>query len=64
MKSINENSTKESFVGIFKSTQKKIVPDFRKILRDEKLKEIDEERQWDLRKTNIMIFWLEREHRS
>lgn len=52
----NEHATKESFAGIVKSTQKTMFPEFRKILRDEKLKEIDEERQHDLRSSNIMVF--------
>ena len=51
-----KSSTKENCAGIVKSTENPIIPDFRKILRDEKLKEIDEERQQELRKPNIMVF--------
>ena len=43
-----KSSTKENYTGIVKSTENPIIPDFRKILRDEKLKEIDEERQQEL----------------
>ena len=39
------------------SSQQKIqFPDFRKINRDERFKEIDEKRQQKLRKPNIMVF--------
>ena len=40
---------------IFSAVQKKHASDFRKILREEKLNEIEEERQQDLRKLNTMI---------
>ena len=52
----NKSSAKENCAGILKSTENPIIPDFRKILCNEKLKEIDEERQQELRKPNIMIF--------
>ena len=51
-----DSSTKENCAGIVKSTENPIVPDFRKIHLDEKLKEIDEERQQEPRKPNIMVF--------
>ena len=51
-----KSSTKENYAGIVKSTENPIIPDFRKILCDEKLKEIDEERQQELCKQNIMVF--------
>ena len=51
-----KSSTKENYAGIVKSTENPIIPDFQKILCDEKLKEIDEKRQQELRKPNIMVF--------
>ena len=38
--------------------------EFCKILRDEKVKVIDEERQHDLRRSNIMVFGRNKKHRS
>ena len=51
-----KSSTKENYAGIIKSTENPIIPDFWKILCDEKLKEIDDERQQELCKPNIMAF--------
>ena len=56
IKQNNKSSTKENYAGIVKSTENPIIPDFQKILCDEKLKEIDEKRQQELRKPNIMVF--------
>ena len=54
---VNEkkNDEKSSFANIV-ADKKTILPEFRKILRDEKLKELEEERQHDLRQSNIIIF--------
>ena len=54
--SINKEQRKENFASAVKENH---VSDFRKILREEKLNEIEEERQQDLRKTNVMIFGRE-----
>ena len=51
-----KSSTKENYAGIIKSTENPIIPEFWKILCDEKLKEIDDERQQELCKPNIMAF--------
>ena len=51
-----KSSTKENYAGIIKSTENPIIPDFWKILCDEKLKKIDDERQQELCKPNIMAF--------
>ena len=49
--------TNTSFAGIVKDSSKNhIFPEFRKILRDERIKEIEEEHQQDFRKTNFMVF--------
>ena len=55
-KPINEASAVESFTAVVKSNRNTILPEFRKILRDEKLNKIEEERQHDLRQSNIMVF--------
>ena len=52
---VNQGET--NFSGIVKDSSKShIFTEFRKILRDERIKEIEEERQQDLRKTNFMVF--------
>ena len=54
---VNQGETNTNFAGIVKDSSKNhIFPEFRKILRDERIKEIEEEHQQDFRKTNFMVF--------
>lgn len=62
-KATANKTTGESFASVVKENKKElIVPDFGKIIRDEKLKEIEEEHQHDLRQSNIMIFGKKEEN--
>ena len=52
---VNQGETNTNFAGIVKDSSKNhIFPEFRKILRDERIKEIEEEHQQDFRK---QILW-------
>ena len=54
--SMNEEATK-SFASIVKSNQENtLLPQFRKLLHNEKLQEVEEERQKDVRKSNLIIY--------
>ena len=50
---INKEPRRETFTSVIKENY---APDFRMILREEKMNEIEEERQQELQKANIMIF--------
>ena len=50
---INKEPRRGTFASVIKENH---APDFRMILREEKMNEIEEERQQELRKPNIMIF--------
>ena len=54
---VNQRDTNTSFAGIVKDSSKnRIFPEFRKILRDKIIKEIEEEHHQDFRKTNFLVF--------
>lgn len=55
-KSLNEEATK-TFASIVKINQENaLLPQFRKLLHNEKLQDIEEERQKDVRKSNLIIY--------
>lgn len=51
-----QGEVKNSFADAVNLNKSTIIPEFRKVLLDEKLNEFEEERQKDLRMTNAMIF--------
>ena len=53
---VTQEQVKNSFADTVKMSNKVIIPEFRKVLLDEKIKEFEEEQQKDLRMTNIIIF--------
>ena len=62
-KTPNEKSqnqkTNKSFANIVKSNQKnELIPQFRKLLQEQKIQEIEEERQKDVRKSNLIIYGI------
>ena len=51
--------TNKSFANIVKSNQKnELIPQFRKLLQEQKIQEIEEERQKDVRKSNLIIYGI------
>lgn len=53
---INKKTANGTFASVVNKKQNETTPDLRKILREEKLNEIEEIIQQDIRKANIMIF--------
>ena len=53
---VTQEQVKNSFADTVKMSNKVIIPEFRKVLLDEKIKEFEEEQQKDLRVTNVIIF--------
>ena len=51
-----DNKLNKSFASIVKSNQDTLLPQFRKLLHDEKIQEVEEERQKEVRRTNLIIF--------
>ena len=53
---VTQEQVQNSFADTVKMSNKVIIPEFRKVLLDEKIKEFEEEQQKDLRMTNVIIF--------